>query len=115
MLRSFAHLTDAQLPSGAGPDSENVLGALLGESKKGRQLLVQQATQLSLRDGNWKYITPSKGQKVNPNTNTEMGHHPEPQLYDLSVDLGETKNLSAEHTAKVKELARKLEEIRAAK
>ena len=31
------------------------------------------------------------------------------------VDLGETKNLAAEHPAKVKELARKLEEIRAAK
>ena len=62
-----------------------------------------------------KYITPSKGQKVNPNTNTEMGHDPEPQLYDLSVDLGETKNLAAQHPAKVKELARKLEEIRAAK
>jgi arylsulfatase A-like enzyme len=114
LLRSFAQLTETDLPPGAGPDSENVLGALLGESKKGRQVLVEQATGLSLRNGNWKYIPPGKGPKVQQATNTEMGHDPEPQLYDLAVDLGETKNLSTEHPAKVKELAGKLQEIRAA-
>ena len=99
---------------GAGPDSEYVLGALLGESKKGRQLLVEQATGLSIRDGYWKYISPGKGPKVQVNTNTETGNDPEPQLYDLSSDIGETKNLAAQQPAKVKEMAEKLQKIRAA-
>jgi arylsulfatase A-like enzyme len=114
LLRSFGQLTGADLTPGAGPDSENVLPALLGESKKGRQLLVEQATGLSLRDGTWKYISPGKGPKVNTNTNTEMGNDPEPQLYDLSADLGETKNLAAQQPVKVREMTEKLQKIRAA-
>ncbi len=114
LLRSFAQLTDAKLPVGAAPDSENVLSALLGESKTGRQLLVEQASILSLRDGNWKYISPANGPKVQVNTNTETGNDPQAQLYDLSRDLGETKNLAAENPRKVKELADKLQAIRAA-
>jgi len=113
LLRSLAQLTGADLPPGASPDSENVLPALLGESRKGRQLLVEQAGDLSLRDGTWKYISPGKGPKVEPNTNTEMGTDPGPQLYDLSTDLGETRNLAAEHPAKVAEMADKLRRIQA--
>ncbi len=115
LLRSIAKLTEASLPSGAGSDSENMLDALLGKSKKGREVLVEQATGLALRSGNWKYIPPSKGPKVQPNTNTEMGHDPEPQLYDLSKDLGETKNLAAQNAEKVAELAAKLKAIQAAR
>ena len=114
LLRSLAQLTGADLERGAGPDSENVLGALLGESRKGRQLLVEQAGDLALRDGTWKYISPGKGPKIEKNTNTEMGTDPEPQLYDLSADIGETKNLRAQHPAKVKEMAEKLRKIRGA-
>jgi len=114
LLHSFAQLTGDDLPPGAGPDSENVLRALLGESKKGRQLLVEQANQLSLREGTWKYISPGNGPKINANTNTEMGTAPEPQLYDLSADLGETRNLAAQNPAKVKEMAGTLQKIRTA-
>jgi arylsulfatase A-like enzyme len=114
LLRSFAQLTGAELPPGAGPDSENMLGALLGESRKGRQLLVEQAGDLSLRDGTWKLISPGKGPKIQVNTNTEMGTDTAPQLYDLSADIGETKSLAAQHPAKVAEMAEKLQRIRAA-
>ena len=114
LLRSFAKLTGADLGPGAGPDSKNVLPALLGESKKGRQLLVEHANGLSLRDGTWKYIVPAKGVKVAPNTNTATGVDPEPQLYDLSVDPGEMKNLAAQQPAKLKQMAETLEKIRAA-
>jgi arylsulfatase A-like enzyme len=112
LLRSFAELTGADLGPGAAPDSENVLPALLGESKKGRQLLVEQANGLSLRDGSWKYIAPAKGMKVAPNTNTATGMDPEPQLYDLSSDLGETKNLATQQPAKLKQMVEMLEKIR---
>jgi arylsulfatase A-like enzyme len=114
LLRSFAQLTGVDLPPGGGPDSENVLGALVGESRKGRLLLVEQGGDLSLRAGTWKYISPGNGPKVEPNTNTEMGTDPGPQLYDLSADIGETKNLAAEHPAKVTEMAEKLHTIQGA-
>lgn len=114
LLRSLAQLTDARLPAGAGPDSEDVLGALLGESKKGRQWLVEQAGDLSLRDGTWKYISPGTGPKIQENTNTEMGTDPGPQLYDLAADLGETSNLAARQPARVTAMAEKLRKIQAA-
>ena len=114
LLRSFAQLTGDDLPAGAGPDSENLLPALVGESRKGRQLLVEQAGDLALRDGTWKYIAPGKGPKIEANTRIEMGTDPGPQLYDLSADIGETKNLAGQNPAKVKEMAGMLQKIRAA-
>lgn len=111
-LRSFAALNGVNLPPGAGPDSENVLNALLGESKQGRQLLVEQAGALSLRDGPWKYISPGKGAKVDRGTNTELGNDPAPQLYDLAADVGEKRNIASQHPDRVRTMAAKLEKIR---
>jgi arylsulfatase A-like enzyme len=113
LLRSLAELTGAKPGPGAGPDSENVLPALLGESRKGREVLVEQANGLALRDGTWKCIAPGKGPKMNVNTNTEMGTDPEPQLYDLSADIGETKNIAAQQPARVEQMAQALAKIRA--
>jgi arylsulfatase A-like enzyme len=96
-----------------GPrDSENVLPALLGTSKKARAVLVEQAGSLSLRQGQWKYIAPSQGPRIQENTNTELGNDPEPQLYDLRSDPGERTNLAATRPEKVRELAAALEAIR---
>lgn len=114
LVRSLASLTGAQVPSGQAPDSENVLPALLGESTTGRKVLVEQADSLSLRDGQWKFITPSNGAKVNANTNTELGADPQPQLYDLEADLGERTNLAAKHPDRVKSMREALAKIRSA-
>ncbi len=111
LLRSFARVAGTELAPGAGPDSENVLGALLGESRKGRQLLVEQAGDLALRDGTWKYIAPGSGPKIEPYTHTEMGTDPGPQLYDLAADIGETKNLAARDPARTAAMAGKLRRI----
>ena len=110
-LASFSALL--QQPLAQTADSENVLPALLGESKTGRSVLVEQAGSLSLRQGTWKYIAPGKGPRINANTNTELGNDPEPQLYDLAADPGEQKNLATAHPEKVKELAAMLEALRA--
>lgn len=71
------------------PDSFDVMPALLGQAKTGREHLIQQATVLSLRQGAWKYIEPGRGAKINVHTNTELGNELMGQLYDLSPDLGE--------------------------
>jgi hypothetical protein len=41
-----------------------------------------------------------------------MGNDPEPQLYNLKDDLGETKNLATEYPEKLKELEILLEKIK---
>jgi arylsulfatase A-like enzyme len=74
--------------------------------------LVEQAGSLSLRQGTWKYIEPSNGQKYNRNTATETGNDTVSQLYDLSKDLGERTNVAAQHPERVKAMAAQLQTIR---
>jgi arylsulfatase A-like enzyme len=108
---TFAALAGQKLDAKQSPDSENVLPALLGEDKIGRALLVEHAARLSLREGNWKYIPPGKGSAVAANTNVHLGNAMQPQLYDLSSDLGETKNLAAEQPKRVAAMQAKLTAI----
>jgi arylsulfatase A-like enzyme len=111
-LASFAALAGQALGPQDSPDSLDAMGAILGTSKAGRDQLVEQAGALSLITGKWKLISPSQGRKVNPETNTELGNDPLPQLYDLSVDLGERRNVAAEHPEVVRDLTARLDRIR---
>lgn len=112
LLSSMATMNGQKLDSAAGPDSFNVSAALLGKSPAGRDHLVEHAGTLSLIEGGWKYIEPSKGARFNANTNTELGNDPQPQLYNLKDDLGEKQNLAAERPEIVKEMAAMLAKIR---
>ncbi|MGV3503560.1 MAG: sulfatase family protein [Adhaeribacter sp.] len=114
LYASLAALTGRKLAPADAPDSYNVLPALLGTSKTGRPYVVQQSinSTLSLVQGNWKYIEPSQGQKVNKNTNTELGNDPGGQLYDLSRDQGETRNVAAANPQVVQRLAAQLKALR---
>jgi arylsulfatase A-like enzyme len=116
LFASFADLTQARsasegLPADAAPDSINVLPALLGESKQGRETLVEHANGLALRKGPWKYIAApqagKKGGKTDPSKSPGTA-----ELYDLSADLAETKNLIAEHPQTAADLAALLQKIR---
>lgn len=109
---SLAALTGQSWNAETGPDSVNVLPALLGESPAGRDHLVEHAGSLALRVGTWKFIPAGKGARVSANTNTELGNAPEPQLYDLASDPGETTNVAAQHPERVAEMGRRLEGIR---
>ena len=103
-LASFASLNKQKLTGNEAPDSVNIMDALLGKSKKGREYLIEQAGTLTVLQGNWKYIEPSKGQKYNALTNTETGNDTQEQLYDLSKDFGEKNNLAAQNPQKLAEL-----------
>ena len=90
------------------PDSLDLSATLLGESETGRDHVIQQAGRLSIRMGDWKFIPGGKGERKSKNTGTELGNGPAGQLYDLSKDPGETKNVAKEHPEKVAELKKKL-------
>jgi arylsulfatase A-like enzyme len=111
LIASFAALVGSP-PDQRPRDSENVLPALLGKSRSARTELIEQAGSLSLRQGQWKYIAPGRGARIQQNTNTELGNDPEPQLYDLSRDPGERTNLAPAQPDKVREMSATLERIR---
>ena len=111
-LATFAHLTGQKLPADAAPDSRDILPALLGQSKTGRDYLVEQAGNgLALRQGRWKYIAPAAEGKANPALRAR-GLAAQGQLYDLAQDLGETKDLATENPERAKSLAAKLAQIK---
>jgi len=112
LLASFASFTKQPLAAQDAPDSFDLMRALLGKAKTGRDSLIEQAGALSLRQGPWKYIEPGNGPKINRNTNTELGNDPAPQLYNLAADLGETRNVASQHPARVKAMAAELQRIR---
>jgi arylsulfatase A-like enzyme len=111
-LATFAALTGESIPEGCGPDSRNLLPALLGEDRNGREHLVQQAGALSIRKGRWKLIEAARGPAVNRQVNIETGNLGEVQLYDLTADPGETRNLAATEPTQVAELQQLLDQLR---
>jgi arylsulfatase A-like enzyme len=105
MLASFAALTGQKLIEAAGPDSFNVLPALLGD-KTGREHLVENGNGLRL--GQWKLIdAPAGAGKKAKRSGSGT------QLYNLATDLGETKNVAAEHPDIVEKMDALLDQIRA--
>ena len=73
--------------------------------------MAEQATVLSLREGNWKYISPGNGPKIQKLTNTEMGNDPAGQLYNLADDPGETRNLIDANPDRAVRMRQRLEQL----
>lgn len=117
LMASFAELTGTSIPAGAGPDSQNHLSTLLGKAGTGREWLVGHASngRLSLIKGDWKFIEPGPGVKVQVNTNTETGNDPMPQLYNLRTDIGEKVNVAPDNQAIVNELTELLQKVKESK
>ena len=109
---SLAALVGQKFPAKEGPDSQNVLPALLGDSKSGRGHVVEYAGILALRQGNWKYIEPGNRPLRRAGTNVELGSDPAGLLFNLIVDPGETNNLAAAQPEKLKALAAQLAKLR---
>lgn len=113
LLASFSKMLN--VTAGAIPkDGENIIDALLGKSNEGREYLVEQGftDNLAIVSGNWKYIESKDGPKMNTLVNIELGYDFQPQLYDLSNDIGEKNNLAKKYQKKVKEMHEKLKAIR---
>ncbi len=104
LLAALAALTGQKLPADAGPDSFDILPALLAEkpAKPCREQLVKQAgyvAGLTVRKDRWKLIPPGlKGKGA-------------AELYNLVDDLEEKQNLAAKYPETVKELRALLEKV----
>jgi len=109
-LASFAALTKQALDADAGPDSFNVLPSLLGQSKVGRERLIEQGGPLAVREGLWKLVVAQKAppRKIaledNDSPPRDTGAGGGLQLFNLADDLAETKNLAEQQPDKTNAL-----------
>ncbi|MEX0882378.1 MAG: sulfatase-like hydrolase/transferase, partial [Cyclobacteriaceae bacterium] len=102
LLSSLASLVGSEERS---EDGQDLLPVFMGESQDGRETLVLEATtRTALRHQNWIMIPPYEGPALNKKVNIELGNDDEFQLYDLSQDKGQQKNLAQEKPEKLKEL-----------
>ena len=106
---SLAALTKQSFDSRTAPDSQNILPALLGDSRIGRATLIEHSGGLAVRQAEWKLIPRRPGAKRVLNTDTDTGNNPDFQLYNLTTDLGETNNLAQAHPEKIEPLRALLE------
>ncbi len=88
-MATCAEITGVQLPANAAEDSFSLMPLLKGESRPIRAAVVSHSADgiFAIQRGEWKLIA---GQQV--------------ALYNLATDIGETKNLSAQHPETVAEL-----------
>lgn len=86
-------------------DSRPQLDTWLGASEQSCPFALKMASNhaLSLRAEQWKYIDPSKGPRMVPwGPKIETGYSALPQLFDMTSDPGEEKNVAPAHPDVVK-------------
>lgn len=109
LFATFAAMAGQKLGDADAPDSFDVTAALLGDSPHGRDYMIEHTHRLAICEGNWKYIEPAPGEEsFKPLTGTETANSSDAQLYDLSDDAGEKKNVAAANADRVKAMAEKL-------
>lgn len=111
---TFAQILGAKLPDNAAEDSVSFLPALLGTATGPlREAIVHHSINgsFAIRQGSWKLaLTPSSGGWSAPKPGTPAANDlPPVQLYDLASDIGEQRNVQAEHPEVVKRLTQLLE------
>lgn len=114
LMATCAEIIGFKLPDNAGEDSVSLLPALEGKAAGPlREAVVHHSINgsFAVRQGKWKlelcadsggWSAPRPGQKAAANL-------PPVQLYDLSSDIGEQKNLASEHPEIVERLTKLLE------
>ncbi len=114
LLATCAEILGEKLPGAAGEDSVSILPALEGRATAAlREAIVHHSINgsFSIRQGPWKLeLCGDSGGWSAPKPGTKEAQGlPPVQLYDLSSDIGEKKNLQAEHPEIVERLTKLLE------
>jgi arylsulfatase A len=117
LAASFAALTGQPLADTACLDSQNILGALLGEpGAQGRDHLLQQSndgTNLGLRSGDWKLVRLKQRGKTQAIVSLNEPALPPGNfaLYHLPTDPGERTDVSAKHPEEFQRLQAELDRL----
>jgi len=109
LLATFAEIFGAKLPADAGEDSFSLIPLFKSGSGSIREHAVSASIggTPSVRMGQWKYI-PARGS----GGWGKGGDQSQPiQLYDLSSDLGESRNLAAKNPKQVGQMKALLEKL----
>jgi arylsulfatase A-like enzyme len=114
LMATCADLLGVTLPDRAGEDSVSILPALLGVAAGPlHEAVVHHSAdgRFAIRQGNWKLeLCPGSGGSSAPSDFTAARRAlPEVQLYDMSRDVGERRNLQAERPDVVSALGGVLE------
>lgn len=115
-MATAADIVGAKLPENAAEDSFSFLPALLGESGKAtRQSVIHHSINgsFALREGDWKLeLCAGSGGWSDPRPGSagEKGL-PDTQLYNLSNDIAETRNLQGEKPDMVEKMTAELEKM----
>jgi arylsulfatase A-like enzyme len=115
-LATAAELVGSKLPADAGEDSVSFLPTLLGQGEQpARAAVVHHSSNgsFAIRQGRWKLcLCPGSGGWSKPRPGVDDASQlPLVQLFDLEQDVGEQRNLEAEHPGKVAELTALLEKF----
>jgi arylsulfatase A-like enzyme len=117
LVATFAEISKAVLPEGAGPDSYSLLPVLRG-TQPGDQAIRPPVVMQSgngamlIRSGDWKLINQlgsggfSKPDYIQPGPGDPAG-----QLYNLALDPGESNNVYLEHPDIVDRLTKEMKQI----
>jgi arylsulfatase A-like enzyme len=113
-MATCAEILGTKLPDNAGEDSISFLAGLLDRTDKPlREALVHHSIEgkFSIRQGNWKldFCPGSGGWSVPRDPQALKQGLPQLQLYDMSKDIGEQRNVQAEHPEVVARLTALLE------
>ncbi|MCO5295790.1 MAG: sulfatase-like hydrolase/transferase [Fimbriimonadaceae bacterium] len=105
---SFAALAGLKLGPEDAPDSINVMPALLGDSRTGRDHVLMHSGIVAIRHGKWKNV-PGRPAANGPNAPRARDE----ELYDLERDLSESTNVAAQHPDVAARLSKELDQLRA--
>ena len=101
LVPSLCRFCGAEMPDGYKPDGEDITDALQGREFKRKKpqfwhypMASGSTPTLAIRDGCWKLLTYPDGRRM--------------ELYNLSSDIGELKNLAVKQPDVVETLKRKL-------
>jgi arylsulfatase A-like enzyme len=109
ILNSLATLVKS---SDKSSDGENLIETFLGNDTLGREALVIEATgRTAYRKGNWVMIPSYRGVALDSYTKIEVGNDSVVQLYYLTDDINQQRNLASIRQVKLNEMIREYEII----
>jgi len=118
LYSTFATLTGGEESKGLqGFISKDISGVLLRGAASPRKKWFYSSGSIAFRSGNYKIHLSSKKRSSNPDTRARepITKHDPPLLYDLSTDVGEKKNIAADHPEIIARLLKEMTEFRGLK